>query len=89
MRKVALAFGTVWLLALVVVATVLLVSGQFSNVRGLMYALIGAAISGFVLVHWGSGNRKRIRPQSNPLAPKAPYDRAAEAGHVMRIDPHA
>lgn len=89
MRKAALAIGIVWLLALAGAATVLVASGRFPNVRGLMYALIGAAIPGFVLVHWGLGNRKRVLPQSSPLAPKAPYDRAAEAGHVMRIDHHA
>jgi hypothetical protein len=89
MRKVALVLGTIWLLTVVVAATVFLVSGQFPNVRGLMYALIGAAIPGFILAHWGLGKRKRLSPQLNPMAPKAPYDRAAEAGHVMRIDPHA
>ena len=89
MRKIALVIGAVWLLAIAGTAMALLASGRFPNVRGLMYALIGAAIPGFVLLHWSLGNRKRMHPSLNPLAPKAPYDRAAEAGHVMRIDPRA
>lgn len=89
MRKSALVAGTVWLVGLAAAGVFLLTSGQFQNVRGLMYALIGAAIPAFGLLHLGLGNRKPIRPLPNPLAPKAPYDRAAEAGHVMHIDSHA
>ncbi len=89
MRKVAIVAGAIWLACLAAAGAAMLTSGQFQNVRGLMYALIGAALPGILILHWGVGKRERVRPLRNPLAPKAPYDRAAEAGHVMRIDPNA
>jgi len=89
MRKVARIAGIVWLAAVLTAAAAMLTSGQFQNVRGLMYALIGAAFPGFFILRLGMGNRPRVGPLPNPLAPKAPYDHAAEAGHVMRIDPNA
>ena len=42
--------------------------------------------TGVFLVHWGKSGMPRISAPPNPLNPKAPFDRAAEAGHVMRMD---
>jgi hypothetical protein len=85
MRQAARIFGMVWLAAIAVAGVILLASGRFPNVRVLMYALLGAALPGVFILHWSRTRPKRAAP--NPLAPKAPFDNALEAGHVMRIDP--
>ena len=91
MRRIALVIGIIWLAGLAVAGAALLTSGQFQNVRGLMYAQIGAAIPGILVLHWGLGKKQPVRPSPKIFAPKAPYDHAAEAGHVVRIGtpPHA
>lgn len=85
MRKFALILGIIWLAGLAAAGMVLLTSGQFESARSLMYSLIGAALPGVLILRWGLGNRKPVRPVPDHLASKAPYDRAAEAGHVLRI----
>jgi hypothetical protein len=89
MRKLALITGIIWLAGLTLAGAAMLTSGQFQNVRGLMYAFIGASLPAILMLHWGMGKREQFSTPPNPLAPKAPYDRAAEAGHIMRMDPHA
>ena len=86
MRKIARVVGLIWVAAIAAAGVVLLTSGRFSNVRVLMYALFGAALPGIFILHWGNARAARRSVPPNPLRPKAPYDRAAEAGHVMRID---
>ena len=56
--------------------------------NGLVWSLILISVlPGYLLWRWGKGPFKMQAAPS--LRPKAPYDRAADAGHVMRIDPHA
>ena len=86
MRKAARIIGLIWIAAIAAAGAVLLASGHFTEVRILMYALFGAALPGVFLVHWGKTGMPRISAPPNPLNPKAPFDRAAEAGHVMRMD---
>jgi hypothetical protein len=56
--------------------------------NGLVWSLILLSVlPGYLLWRLGKGPFKMEATPS--LQPKAPYDQAAEAGHVMRIDPHA
>ena len=86
MRKAARFSGVLWMAMIAVAGIVLLASGHFPNVRGLMYALAGAALPGVFLFHWGNAQMQRRKSSPNPLADKAPFDRAAEAGHMMRAE---
>jgi hypothetical protein len=83
MRKAARIAGLIWIAVIAVVGVVLLASGRFIEVRILMYALFGLGLPGAFLAHWG---KPRMSFPPDPLSPKAPFDRALEAGHVMRID---
>ena len=84
MRIIATAIASIWLFALVTIGLALVMSGRLANGPGLVSVALAAA-PGVLLLRWGMGTM-RARPAPNPLAPKAPYDRAAEAGHVRRIN---
>ena len=56
--------------------------------NGLVWSLILISVlPGYLLWRWAKGPFKVEATTS--LRPKAPYDSAAEAGHVMQINPHA
>jgi hypothetical protein len=91
MRGAARIAGMLWMATVAMAGIILLASGRFPNVRGVMYALMGAALPGIFLFRWGNTRTPHAKSLPNPQAPKAPFDRAAEAGHVMRVEaePHA
>jgi hypothetical protein len=93
MRKVARLIGLIWMAVVAVLATWLLVnnSARFSSFHLLIPVLFFCAAPGAILFSWGRGPYFRSRTVAEALRPRAPYDRAEEAGHVMHIetDSHA
>ena len=86
MRKTARIAGMLWMAMIAMAGIVLLASGRFTSNRLLMYALVGAALPGAFCVRWGRAQFPNPGRAQDLLAEKAPFDRAAEAGHVMKIE---
>ena len=93
MRRIARFIGLAWMATVALLAVVTLVhnSARFASFHLLIPVLVFCAMPGAVLLVWSRG--PYVRPAAVPeaLRPKAPYDRAAEAGHVMQVetDPQA
>jgi hypothetical protein len=95
MRKAACFFGLAWMaLAAVTACLVLFQYGVISAHGGpRFYALVPilflCGAPGALLFQWGRGPYVRPPTVTEMLRPKAPYERAAEAGHVLKTDTHA
>jgi hypothetical protein len=91
MRKTARAAGLIWMAVVAALACAALVANaeRFSSFHLLIPVLLFGMAPGAILFSWGRGPYLRPRTVAEALRPKAPYDRAAEAGHVMKTDIHA
>jgi hypothetical protein len=91
MRKAARLAGLTWMATVAILAAWMLIhnSARFASFHLLIPVLVFCAVPGAVLLVWGRGPYVRPRTVAEALRPKAPYDRAAEAGHVMKTDIHA
>lgn len=91
MRKAARLAGLTWMATVAILAAWTLIhnSARFASFHLLIPVLVFCAVPGAVLFVWGRGPYVRRRTVAETLRPKAPYDRAAEAGHVMKTDIHA
>ena len=91
MRKVALLTGLIWMAIVAVLACAALITNaeRFASFHLLIPVLLFGMAPGAILFAWGRGPYVRPRTVAEALRPKAPYDRAAEAGHVMKTDIHA
>jgi len=94
-RKAAQVLGLAWMAAVAILgAAVLIKSAEITLSRYpgfyvLTPLLFICGIPGALLFRWGRGPYMRPPTVKELLRPKAPYDRAAEAGHVMKTDIHA
>jgi hypothetical protein len=87
-RKAARLVGLTWMatVAALAVWTLGYNSARFASFHLLIPVLVFCALPGAILVVWGRGPYVRPTTVAEALRPKAPYDRAAEAGHAMQIE---
>jgi hypothetical protein len=93
MHRAARIFGLLWIAAIAVAGTILwahnasLLARGLYGAYGLLVILFASALPGVLLVRWGRGPYVRPPTVRDMLRPKAPYDRATEAGHTMTVEP--
>ena len=89
MRKAACLFGLAWMTNAVLVALLFLLQNTALQGKTGGYAFVPilflGVIPGALLFGWGRRPYKRQPSAAELLRPKAPYDRAAEAGHVLHL----
>ncbi len=89
MRKAARVLGLAWMANAVLVALLFLLQNATMQGRAGGYALVPilflGVMPGALLFGWGRGPYRRRPSAAELLRPKAPYDRAAEAGHVLHL----
>lgn len=91
MRKAARAAGLIWMAVVAALACATLITNaeRFASFHLLIPVLLFGMAPGAAAFAWGRGPYVRPHTVAGVLRPKAPYDRAAEAGHVMKTDSHA
>jgi hypothetical protein len=93
MRNAARILGVAWM-AIATIAGVAFfvrcaVTIQHPNLHGngLVWSLVFLSIlPGYLMYRWGRGLQPAPAKSVSSLGAKIPYDRATEAGHVMKIE---
>ena len=91
MRKTALVLGPAWMAIAVLVTFLALLQDAAVTLQGrtgdfaAISMLFLCAMPGVILFCWGRGPYRRWPSTADMLRSKAPYDQAAEAGHVLHV----
>lgn len=92
MHKAARIVGIVWIGMVTMAGLILLAVDIMTKVaptyygHGLIFATLGAILPGVLLHRWGHGPYVRPPAVNEMLRPKAPVERAMEAGHVLMLN---
>lgn len=92
MHKAARIVGIVWIAMVTMAGLILLAADTMTKVaptyygHGLILAAFGAILPGVLLHRWGHGPYVRPPTVNEMLRPKAPVERAMEAGHVLMLN---
>ena len=92
MHKAARIVGIVWIGMVTMAGLILLAADTMIKIapsyygHGLIFAVFGAILPGILLYRWGHGPYVRLPTADEMLRPKAPVERAMEAGHVLMLN---